>query len=64
MSTREPWHLLSQNVHHVHSDCPQVKDAERIQGSHRTGDGGKPLCPECAKRDAPARPDESPPVPR
>jgi len=52
MARRLPWHSLLQNVHHVRTECSSAQRAELEVGSRREGDGGRPLCPECAAIDA------------
>jgi hypothetical protein len=44
----EPWHYLSENVHHVWSDCAAAKRMA-TPGTLRSGTGGRPLCSECER---------------
>jgi hypothetical protein len=45
-----PWHKTLEPVHHNNSKCKAGQDA---RGKYeRSGTGGKPLCPECARLNA------------
>jgi hypothetical protein len=43
---REPWHFMSDNVHHTWAECAAAKSL-KTPTRLRTGTGGRPLCPEC-----------------
>ena len=44
--SKERWHKVMEPVHHSHPNCEAGQAARGKY--HRTGTGGKPLCPECA----------------
>jgi hypothetical protein len=46
MPKKSPWHSIKQPVHHNNTECNTGNNIERE--NLRTGDGGKPLCRECA----------------
>ena len=41
-----PWHSINQSIHHNNNNCNTGNNIERE--NRREGDGGKPLCKECA----------------
>lgn len=47
MTTISPWHSIKQDVHHKETDCNAGNNIETE--NRRSGTGGKPLCPECAR---------------
>lgn len=46
MPRKAPWHSIKQTVHHNNTECNTGNNIERE--NLRQGDGGKPLCQECA----------------
>jgi hypothetical protein len=46
MPQKAPWHSIKQPVHHNNTECNTGNNIE--QENLRQGDGGKPLCQECA----------------
>jgi hypothetical protein len=46
MAVVNPWHSILQNVHHNNTECNTGNNIETE--NRRDGDGGKPLCQECA----------------
>jgi hypothetical protein len=46
MAVVNPWHSILQNVHHNNTECNTGNNIE--SENRRDGDGGKPLCQECA----------------
>lgn len=46
MPKKSPWHSIKQHVHHNNTNCNTGNNIERE--NIRQGDGGKPLCSECA----------------
>jgi hypothetical protein len=50
MMPRPPWHSVMGTVHHTHLECAVGMS---IGLDHiRFGEGGKPLCDECARLEA------------
>jgi hypothetical protein len=48
---RDPWHSLTQNVHHTWDDCSGARKVT-LAGAIREGHGGRPLCSECEQLTA------------
>lgn len=46
MPKKAPWHSIKQTVHHNNTNCNTGNNIEKE--NLRQGDGGKPLCKECA----------------
>jgi hypothetical protein len=46
MPKKDPWHSIKQTVHHNNTNCNTGNNIETE--NLRRGDGGKPLCKECA----------------
>lgn len=46
MPKKAPWHSTKQTVHHNNTNCNTGNNIEKE--NLRQGDGGKPLCKECA----------------
>jgi len=46
MPQKAPWHSVKQTVHHNNTNCNTGNNIERE--NLRSGNGGKPLCSECA----------------
>jgi hypothetical protein len=46
MAVTSPWHSTEENVHHNNTECNAGKNV--TPENLRQGDGGKPLCQECA----------------
>lgn len=47
MTVVSAWHSVKENVHHNNTDCNTGNNIE--SENRRSGDGGKPLCKECAR---------------
>ncbi len=47
MAKKAPWHSVKQPHYHNDTDCNTGNNIETE--NWRAGDGGKPLCEECAK---------------
>lgn len=47
MPQKPPWNSTKQPVHHNNTNCNAGNNIERE--NLRQGDGGKPLCRECAE---------------
>ena len=45
---RDPWHSLTQNVHHTWDECSVARKVT-LAGAVREGRGGRPFCSECEK---------------
>jgi hypothetical protein len=46
MAVVSPWNSVLENVHHNNTECNTGNNIETE--NRREGDGGKPLCKECA----------------
>jgi hypothetical protein len=46
MPQKPPWHSTKQPVHHNNTNCNTGNNIEKE--NLRAGNGGKPLCQECA----------------
>jgi hypothetical protein len=46
MAKTSPWHSVKQTIHHNNTNCNTGNNIEKE--NRREGDGGKPLCRECA----------------
>jgi hypothetical protein len=53
MPKTNPWHSVKAHVHHHNTNCNTGNNIEKE--NVRQGDGGKPLCDECARCDAQGR---------
>jgi hypothetical protein len=47
MAVVSPWHSVKEDVHHNNTECNTGNNIE--VENRREGDGGKPLCKECAR---------------
>jgi hypothetical protein len=50
MPRTSPWHVGDQDVHHDNTEC--VVAAGVPASSRLDGEGGKPICPICARLNA------------